>query len=56
MAAGVTVEAGLYELDAARVLVDRVIEAEPEVELVVEPALARAVLVGVIREGVDVQI
>src|SRR5712671_2035558 len=56
MAARVTVEAGFYELDAAPVLVDRVIEAEPEVELVVEPALARALLVGVVREGVDVQV
>ena len=56
MAARVTVEAGLYELDAALVLVDRVIEAEPEVELVVEPALARALLVGVVRESVDVQV
>ena len=48
MAARVTVEAGLDELDAALVLVDRVIEAEPEIELVVEPALVRAILVDVV--------
>jgi hypothetical protein len=56
MAARVAVEADLDELDAALVLVDRVIEAEAKVELVVEPALVRAILVDVVREGVDVQV
>jgi hypothetical protein len=55
-AARVPVEAGLYELDAALVLADRVIDAEPDVELVADAVALNALPVGVIREAVEVKI
>src|SRR5689334_454361 len=45
-AAGIPVDPGLDELNAALRLAHRVVEAKPDVELIVEPALARAMPVG----------
>src|SRR5690242_1981172 len=55
-AAGIPVHASLDELDAALRLAHRVVEAEPEVKLIAEPALARAMPVEVVREPVDLQV
>ncbi len=56
VAARIPVEPGLGEGDAALVLVQRVIEAQAEVQLVVQAAAARALPVGVVRKAVDVDV
>ena len=55
MASRVAVEAGFHELDAALVLVQRVVQAEPEVELVVQPLAVNAFPVGVVGKAVDLE-
>jgi len=52
----VLVEPGLRELDPALVLVKGVVEAEPDVERVVQSILLNAFPIGVIRKALDVEI
>lgn len=52
IAAGVPVETGLDERYTAPILVEFVIEAEPQVDLVIQPIAVYAPPVGVVRESV----
>jgi hypothetical protein len=56
VAARVAVEAGLDEPDAALVFMECVVEAEPEVDFVVQSAAVRGLPVGVVRKAVDLEI
>ncbi|MEO8716612.1 MAG: hypothetical protein ABI423_00150 [Burkholderiales bacterium] len=55
-AARIAVKPRLDETGAALVVMQRVIQAQPEVDLVVEAVAAHALPVGVIRKAVDVDV
>jgi hypothetical protein len=56
MAPRVLIEPHLGEADAALILLQRVVQPEAEVDLVVQAGVARALPVRVIRKAVDMQI
>lgn len=56
VSAGIVIKPGLNKADSTRVIVEPVVKAEPEIDLVVQVLAVNAFAVGMVRESVDVQI